>query len=439
MDSFFSSSFPPADHSAWLAQVRRELKDAGAYESLRWHTDEGFTLEPYYTADDLNQLPLSLIQGAQKQKPGWINAPVYTGSDEKTTNVVLKDILTKGAEGLVVRLSGKPDLPQLLNGIKLAETPVYFEFQSEITSQEIVDAIQSLKIIAPYQLKGGILTDTGEATDAITHLTADSPQFYTVGVSTHAFHNAGATATQELAFTLASLADRFDQLTDAGLPIEQLTQKLILSVSVGTNYFVEIAKLRALRVLIQRFLRYYQKAATTDPIQIHARTSTFYDSTATIYTNLIRATTEAMAAIIGGCDVLSIHAYDAVLNQPSEFSERIARNVSILLNEESHVGKVADPSAGSYYIENLTHHLAETAWALFITIEKRGGLTKAMADGYIQDELERSYQTKVKAIKNGSVLVGVNKFRFDEPTTQPHSIRTKGMGVTEKRLAEPFE
>ncbi|MBN8826303.1 MULTISPECIES: methylmalonyl-CoA mutase family protein [unclassified Spirosoma] len=439
MGSFFSSSFPLADHSAWLAQVQRELKDAGAYESIRWHTDEGFTLEPYYTADDLNSLPLSLIQGAQKQLPGWINAPEYIGSDEKTTNAVLRDALTKGADGLIVRLPAKPDLSQLLNGIKLTETPVYFAFQPGHTPKEIVDVIQSLKTIAPYQLKGGILTDTGEATSAITRLAIDSPQFYTVGVSSRAFHNAGATATQELAFTLASLADRFDQLTDAGLPINQLAQKLIVSVSVGTSYFVEIAKLRALRVLVQRFFRYYQEATTTDPIQIHARTSTFYDSTATTYTNMIRATTEAMAAIIGGCDVLSIHAYDTVLNQPSEFSERIARHVSILLNEEAHLGKVADPSAGSYYVENLTYQLVETAWALFVTVEKRGGLAKTMADGYVQAELERSYQTKVEAIKDGCVLVGVNKFRFDEPTTQSQPIRSEGMGVAEKRLAEPFE
>ncbi|WP_020599047.1 methylmalonyl-CoA mutase family protein [Spirosoma panaciterrae] len=439
MDSFFSSSFPPTDQSAWLAQVQRELKDAGAYESLRWHTDEGFTLEPYYTADDLNQLPLTLIQDAQKPIPGWVNAPECTGSNEKTANAVLRDTLAKGADGLVVRLPARPDLSQLLNGIKLTETPVYFQFQPGVTSQEIVDVVQRLKTIAPYQLKGGLLTDAGEATAQITQLTADSPQFYTVGVSSHAFHQAGATATQELAFLLASLADRFDPLTDAGLPIEQLAQKLILSVSIGTDYFLEIAKLRALRVLIQRFLQFYQESAIRYPIQIHARTSRFYDSTATAYTNMIRATTEAMAAIIGGCDVLSIHAYDAVLNQSSEFSERIARNLSILLSDESHLGKVADPSAGSYYVESLTHQLVEMAWALFTTIEKRGGMAKAIADGYIQAELERAYQAKVEAIKNGRVLVGVNKFRFDETTTQTHTLTTEETGLAEKRLAEPFE
>ncbi|GAB4027169.1 methylmalonyl-CoA mutase family protein [Spirosoma gilvum] len=438
MESLFSSSFPPTDKSAWLAQVQKELKDANAYESLRWHTDEGFTLEPYYTADDLARLPLDQIQRVQKQVPGWLNAPELAISDEKTANLSIRTILSQGAEALVVQLRAKPNLAQLLNGIKLAETPVYFRFQPEWPQDELVDFINSLKTIAPYQLKGGLLTNAGKATPDITRLTADSPQFQTVCVSGHDFHQAGATATQELAFMLASLVDQYDQLTEAGLTIEQLVPKTILSVSIGTSYFLEVAKLRALRVLIHRLLSHYSLSITHYSLPIHCQTSTFYDSRATVYTNMLRATSEAMAAVIGGSDVLTIHGYNTVLGESNEFSERIARNISVLLKEESYLSKVADPSAGSYYIESLTHQLIEAAWALFLAVEQQGGMAKATADGFIRSELERAYQHKIEAVKNGKVLVGVNKFRFDEPNPTS-SKSTDNLETTGKRLAETFE
>ena len=431
MESLFSSLFPASSKLDWINQVQKETKDAAATEQMRWQTDEAFTLEPYYTADDLNHLPLAPIQAAQKQAPGWLNAPEYLISNEKADNVVLRDALTRGADALVLTLATKPDLSLLLNGIKLSETPVFFRFNTNQQSVNIIDFVQALKTIAPYQLKGGLLTDTDEHTADVTRQTADSPLFRTICISSHPFHNAGATATQELAFTLAMLADAYDALTDDGILIDQLVPKTMLSVSVGTSYFMEIAKLRALRVLSLRFIGAYHSALT--PVgetiqqlsfQVHAQTSTFYDAAASPYTNLLRSTTEAMAAVMGGCDALTIHPYNAILGQVPDraFGERIARNISVLLREESHLNKVADPSAGSYYIETLTHELVESAWALFLAVEKRGGYKKALADGFIQQEIDRSYQAKVDAVKNGKVLVGVTKYRSDDGTDGAQSI-----------------
>ena len=446
MEPLFSSPFPDSSKLDWINQVRKESRDVMAPEQMRWQTDEGFSLEPYFTAEDLHELPLASIQEAQKQVPGWLNAPEYLISDEKADNVTLRDTLTRGADALVLTLTTMPNLSILLNGIKLSETPVFFRFNSGQHSVNTADFVQSLKTIAPYQLKGGLLTDTNDDTTDVTRQTADSPLFRTICISSHTFHNAGATATQELAFMLAMLADTYDTLTDDGLAIDQLVAKTMLSVSVGTSYFMEIAKLRALRVVMNRFLSAFH-ASTSLPhtYTIHAQTSTFYDAVASPYTNLLRSTTEAMTAVMGGCDALTIHPYNAVSGQVSDqaFGERIARNISILLREESYLDKVADPSAGSYYIENLTHSLLESAWALFLTVEKQGGYKKALTDGFIQQEINKSYQAKVDAVKRGKVLVGVTKYRSDAGTdrvSQPDKTALADAGtLPNRRLAEEFE
>ncbi len=458
MEPLFSSLFPTSSKLDWITQVHKEAKDPDAFERMRWQTDGAFTLEPYYTADNLNQLPLASIQDAQKQVPGWLNAPEYLISNEKSDNVILRDALTRGADALVLTLATMPDLSLLLNGIKLSETPIFFRFNTGQQSFNTADFVRALKTIAPYQLRGGLLTDTNDQTADITRQTADSPIFRTVCISSHAFHNAGATATQELAFTLNTLADAYDTLTDDGLTIDQLVPKTTLSISVGTSYFMEIAKFRALRVLSLRFVGAYHPSPVSvgGPVhnlsfQIHAQTSTFYDAVASPYTNLLRSTTEAMAAVVGGCDTLTIHPYNAVSGQMPDraFGERIARNISVLLREESYLDKVADPSAGSYYVETLTHELVESAWALFLDVEKRGGYKKAMANGFIQQEIDQSYQAKVEAVQNGKVLVGVTKYRSDggkdnqkrKPTSRADGQSPEALtdSLPNRRLAGEFD
>ncbi|GAB3022695.1 methylmalonyl-CoA mutase family protein [Spirosoma pulveris] len=449
MASFFSTTFPPADKSDWMAQVLKELKTAQtreeAMDSLRWHSPEGFSVDPYYTAEDLIQLPsIQAIQAAQKQTPGWFNAPEYLVAGDKQANAYLRDVLTRGADALVLSMPpGQPDwttegLSRLLNGIKLSETPVFVRLPAEQTAP----FVQVLRTVAPYQLKGGLLTDTSKATATITRQTLDSPQFRTICASGHAFHNAGATASQELAFTLASLTDTYDQLTDNGLTLEQLIPKTVISLSVGTSYFLEMAKLRALRVLLSRLVAAYSLAVPGSSFFVHAQTSTFYDAAATPNTNFLRATTEAMAAVIGGCDALTVHPYDTVSGSSTDpdFSARIARNVSILLKDECYLDKVADPASGSYYIETLTGKLVETAWTLFRSLEEKGGFAKALASGFISAELDKAYQEKVETVRAGKVLVGVTKFRFDEPGSSAYTPPTASeMALPTRRLAETFE
>ncbi|MBO0939495.1 methylmalonyl-CoA mutase [Fibrella sp. HMF5335] len=441
MPTSFSAQFSSATYADWRAQVQKDLKDANVYESLRWYTPEGFAAEPYYTAEQVSNLPLAQIQAAQKSTPGWLNAPFYTITDEKTDNATLHDALTGGAEALMLQLPANANLAHLLAGIKLSDTPVFFHVDGDV-----LVFLERLRQLAPYKLRGGIMSHHASLTQAI-HLTADSPLFRTITIDGGLFHNAGATATQELAFTLAQLADVYDTLTGSGLSIDQVASKTTVSMAVGTSYFMEIAKLRALRVLWQQFIEHYPTVnypgKPAQHLFLHTTTSPFHESTATLYTNLLRATTEAMAAVVGGCHALTVRPYDAVMDSQSEFSQRIARNVSVLLKAESYLDKVADPSAGSYYVESLTHQLTEAAWALFLQVESLGGY--ANAEAFIRAELAASYQATIQSVTDGKVLVGVTRFRHDEAgETKPIS-RNAGQsegeltGLAAHRLAESFE
>lgn len=451
MPTQFSPPFPEpgtpaASYADWLAQVKKDLKDPNAYEGLRWHSPEGFTVEPYYTTEQTDAQANTLAQAAQKLTPGWLNAPEYTAmpGEEKALNATLRNALANGADALVLHVPDGTSLPRLLDGIKLSNTPVFFRLGAGV---DAAGFLETLRQVAPYQLRGSLLASSGTLPAALlaalVEQSTDSPAFRTIGISSHDFHQAGATATQELAFTLARLAETYAHLTGAGLSPDQLVPRTMLSVSVGTSYFMEMAKLRALRVLLARF----SPLTLSQPVLLHCQTSAFYESTATPYTNLLRATTEAMAAVIGGADVLTVRPYDAVLAtaglgaSPSEFSERIARNVSTLLKVESYLDKVADPAAGSYYIENLAHQLTEAAWTLFQQVEMLGGFTKAMDTGFIQQALAEAYNAKVEAVRDGRVLVGVTKFRHDEADAVPaaEAGQVSAGPFPNNRLASEFE
>lgn len=440
-------SFPSASLAAWQQQVRTELKDERADEQLQWASPEGFTVAPYYTVDSVAQLPLADLQGAQRTNPGWLNTPDYRIDDARTANAALVQALASGADALLLDLPGPVEVPmltRLLNGIKLSDHPVFFR---TATPDQLVVALAS---VAPYQWRGGLLHDPiAEAigqgrTEAIdwtpvqtaVRQTAGSPQFRAVCASSHVFHNAGATATQELALLLAGLVTQYDGLTEAGVPIAELVASTALSVSVGTSYFLEMAKLRALRVLWQRLISCYGLEAPA--AFVHAQTSRFYAARATVNTNLLRATTEAMAAVMGGADALTVQPFDTVLTAPSAFSERLARNVSVLLRDESYLDKVADPAAGSYYIEHLTNELVDRAWTMLQTIEAAGGLLPAVASGWVTEQLDASWKAKVEAVRNGQVLVGVTKFRHDESELAPAPAQPDAL-LPDRRLAALFE
>jgi len=395
MNQSLFSEFTSTNKFAWQQQAIKDLKGKDFDETLLWKTEAGLTVEPYYTAEDLTDERLIAIRNIQPKTNTWFNQSVIRYSSEKETNSLIISTLKKGTDALYLDLSlidiTTISLPKLLNSIKLSETPVVFQ-----TNAQSAELLSALAQFIPYQMKGG-LADDGLArwmTQGVwaenyfetlsIHLrnTQNSPYFRTIGINVSVYHNAGANAVQELAFALASAVTYIDKLTDLGMTFEDVSAKISFTVSVGTQYFLEIAKLRALRYLWMRICTAYEAPLPYCHIQAH--TSTFYDAAITPNTNMLRATTEAMSAVIGGCDVLTVHAFDATFKESDEFSERIARNISTLLKDEAHLDKTADPAAGSYFIENLTLQLIDAAWTLFLEVESKGGWTHFVQLGVVQ-------------------------------------------------------
>lgn len=458
MEQKLFTEFPEITKNDWLAQVTKDLKGKNFDDTLVWHSLENFYIQPYYSKEDLDSLPLTEIQAAQKNKKtaSWQNRPLVKYTNEKETNSLVISYLQRGSDAVNIDFLNtdikQVDLVKLLNTIKLSDTPIFF------TTHQGTELLTNLSKFIHYLPKGGLQVDviansfiktslegnklTWESTKKAVIETEQFPNFQVLSVSSHVFHNAGANAVQELAFMIASAVENLDKLTDLGLLAKQVINKLEFSVSVGTNYFVEIAKLRALRYLWSKILESYNCASFIHDCQIHCQTSSFYDSTLSPYTNMLRATTEAMSAVVGGCDALTVLAYDSVISeQNSELGERIARNVSILMREEAYLDKTIDPSAGSYYIENLTYQLSAEAWKLFQQVENLGGISAAFEQGFITQEINQSYEAKVKNLQNGKVMVGVNKFRVEpenESKVVENSIES-GIYLQNRRLSEVFE
>ena len=464
MNQNLFSEFPKITKEAWLNQVTKDLKGKDFNETLVWQSFEGFDINPYYAEEDLKNIPIKAIQEAQKNgtPTSWQHRSLIKYSTAKETNLLTINCLKNGIDAIIIDLGemviSEQDLIRLLNNIKLSETPIYFK----TPHREAL--LTNIKKFIHYQPKGGFATDilsksfssestiidkdAWESTKNIIAQTNEYPAFRAIAVESHVFHNAGANAVQELAFTLASAVNYLDKLTDLGLSIEQIIPKIEFSISIGTNYFIEIAKLRALRYLWSKIVESYHSSLLSrtppaDNCSIHCQTSSFYDATLSPYTNMLRATTEAMSATMGGCDSLTVLAYDSILetNENTEFGERIAKNVSILMKEEAHLDKTNDPAAGSYYIENLTYKLAISAWDLFLKTEKMGGIEKAFEQGFIQSEIEKSYQNKVESLQNGKVMVGVNKFRMETEKQDkiPKNTVFNEKFLQNRRISEVYE
>ncbi len=442
--------FPLADKQAWLQQAERELSDGQQPDSLNCTQPDGFVTRPYYTAEDIADLPTEAQQSTQRQTPGWLNVPAVALAEAGASNLTLRRIIAAGADALLLPIPPSAQLPRLLDGIKLSDTPMFFQETASATLTETTAFFTALRHVAPYQWRGGFIATEPEHIAVALTYASESPRFRAVGVDGRVFHNAGATAGQELALLLAQFTDHYDYLTDIGFSPDLLLSKTMAMVSVGTDYFTEIAKLRALRILFSyqlSVINYKGSVADSSFIHhhslfIHCQTSTFYEAAATVHTNLLRGTAEAMSAVIGGCDALTVLPYNRLTNAPTELGDRLARNVSLLLRDESQLGRVADPSAGSYFVESLTAQLVETAWALFVQIEQMGGLAKATANGFVSDLLNKAYQAKVQAVEQGRVLVGVTKFRHDE-STMPESALSlavaSDMALPHHRLSSEFE
>ena len=412
----------------WKQQVTKDLKGKDFNENLMWVIDENIRVKSYFDNDEVLELPLNFLQQSQNQRftKTWINREIIRYKSEKITNKLIISQLEAGADSFQIDFSGvlemEFEINKLLRDIKISDTPFFFKVENDP-----LNLVNALQIIAPYHWKGGIEYDilgryfsTGKYDETewvtmskILGIVQNHSSFKVLIINGNIFHNSGANVVQELAFMLASALETVEKMVQQNISLPVIIQKVEFSISVGTNYFVEIAKIRALKFLWKKILvdGYGLTEQQISPISIHCTTSSFYNSALSPHTNMLRATTEAMSAIIGGCDSLSIRPYDEAYQESDNFSRRISRNVSTILKEESYFDKVIDPSAGSYFIENLTFEIAENAFKLLKEVENKGGIIDSFKQNFIQEVIKQNFNHQQKElVDKEKIMVGVNKF-----------------------------
>jgi len=444
-DKLFGT-FPPVSTSEWEARITADLKGADYQKKLVWKTSEGFEVKPYYREEDtqgigtINAIPgeYPFVRGNHTISNDWeIRQDIETG-DESEANRLALDAIKRGATGVGLvasDLETEEDVEELLKGISSSEVSLHFGAAPKYPAL--------IKIIASYaksqklpinKLKGSFDFDPisylllngefwkSEKSDmaevaAMIKLGKDlMPQMKVINVNGHYFNSAGATMVQELGFSLASGNDYLALATAAGVSVDDTAQRMMFSFGIGSNYFMEIARLRAARLLWAKIVEQYKPIAESSmQMYIHCNTSAWNKTLFDPYVNLLRSTTEAMSAILGGTQSLSILQFDTFYKDPDEFSNRLARNQQIILKEEVYLDKVIDPAAGSYYIENLTQRIAEAAWKVFLEVEEKGGMIAAVKAGFIQDLVEKSAGLRLEDIANRRIIqLGTNQYPNSE-------------------------
>lgn len=436
------SDFSPVTTEQWMEKVTADLKGADFEKKLVWKTNEGFKVKPFYRKEDLEGLKTTdalpgefpYLRGNKKDNNEWLVRQEIRVDDVKEANAKALDILNKGIDSLSFHVKAKElnaaYLEMLLEGI-CAEC---VELNFSTCQGHVVDLANLL--VEYFQKKGydlnklhgsinfdylnkmlakgkekGSLVDTAKALIAAT---AVLPEYRVINVNALTLNNAGAYIYQELGYALAWGNEYMNQLTEAGIPAATIAQKIKFNFGISSNYFLEIAKFRAGRMLWADIVNSYLAEGDCKcaaQMKIHAETSSFNLTVFDSYVNLLRTQTEAMSAALAGVDSMTVVPFDKAYETPNDFSERLARNQQLLLKEESHFDKVIDPAAGSYYIENLTVSIAKQAWDLFLAVEDEGGFYAAVKAGKVQEAVNASNKARHEAVaKRKEILLGTNQY-----------------------------
>ena len=435
------TEFPPVPTEQWEEVITADLKGADYERKLVWRTGEGFNVRPYYRAENLEGIrflgsqagEFPYVRGTRAHNRWRVHQTIEVKCPKEANAEALK-LLNSGVDSLGFSIANEgfsaADLDQLLAEIHIPAIEMTFcgahtgriaglvldKLEKEGLAAEAHVAFCIDPLVKGLSQKGDFCSPDGEKCFAkiasLIERTREYKHIRIVTVSAGIFANAGSTIVEELAFALAAGNDYLARLTDAGLSANVAARKLRFSFSVTSNYFMEIAKFRAARMLWANIVKGYNpEKKCAGKMMIHARTADWNQTVYDPYVNMLRGTTEAMSAAIAGVHSLEVTPFDASFEDPTEFSKRIARNVELLLKHESHFDQVVDPAGGSYYVENLTQSIAAEAWKLFLEIEEKGGYTAAYKAGYIKERIEASAAAKDKAIATRrQILLGANQY-----------------------------
>ena len=431
--------FPPVSTQEWKDKVVADLKGADFDKKLVWRTSEGFNVNPMYREEDienlktLNSLPgeYPYIRGTRTDNE-WLTRQDIEVVDLKAANEKALDILDKGVNSLGFHLNGDQIcancLATLLDGIhadcveinfmtcirhaaKLATALTEYYTTKGYNLAELRGSIS----FDPYKRilkKGKNVENVAAMASEVLTAAAQLKKYRVLAVDALLINNAGGHITQELGYALAWGNEWMAALTDAGYKAEEVACRIKFNFGISSNYFMELAKFRAARMLWAQIVKQYNPACDCAcKMMAHATTSEFNQTIYDAHVNLLRTQTETMSAALGGRHTIKNLPFDKVFTTPDEFSERIARNQQLLLKEESHLDKITDPGAGSYYIENLTVAIAEQAWKLFLDIEERGGFHAALKAGYIQEQVNTVGVERLSNVaRRKEILLGSNQY-----------------------------
>ncbi len=454
MNKKLFEDFLEVSSKQWKQKIQVDLKGADYNDSLIWKTNEGIDVKPFYHADQFSEPH----QITNTKATAWKICQTIFVADVKKSNFKAIDVIKRGAESILFIIPEDTiSIKNLLENIDVSSTAIHFKLQ--FLSSEFVaklnSYINSSAIKKPLLfIHTDIIGNLAKTGNWYKNLNEDHKHFETIVKETSNFsidlslyQNAGASMIQQLAYGLAHANEYLNHFENKLDEKTKQSLKVTFNVSVGTNYFFEIAKLRALRLLWKTLASEYN--INTDCyifVTPTKRNKTLYDYN----TNMLRTTTECMSAILGGANTISNLAYDAIYHKTNEFGERISRNQLLVLKHESYFDKVNNPSDGAYYIESLTEQLAEKALALFKNIEANGGFLKQLKEGTIQRKIKEHAVKEQRMFNNGeTVLLGINKHPNPNdnmkhelelyPFVKTNTRKTLIEPIIEKRLAESIE
>jgi methylmalonyl-CoA mutase len=452
MKKHLFGEFPPVSKSEWIEQAIKDLKGKSYEKTLHHKLAGGIDVASFYTREDLSKTKIFEKYkdkvNPQAEIPGispryWSNAFSISGENEKTANTRILEALQEGADALILQLNGDEDLEVLLSNVK----PQYIEiFLKPVNNPAVVLQIFLFWLekqgIAKDKVKGGLLWDSFavcfterrsreaviEGALEILKLGIDYPYFKTLCIDSSVYHNAGADVVQEVSYAIAAFIDLVDGLGPQFPEAAQIFSKTFIKTAVGGDFFLEIAKVRSLRILLHGLFELYDVQVKPEDIYILAESSLWSKSAVDPETNMLRNTTEAMSAILGGCNGLHVLQHDiAVAAAPTVFAQRMALNISNILKEESYLDKMLDPVAGSYYLENLILALSDKIKQRLIAIENKNGWWAEYQEEAIQKQIKTVRENKMRAVVNGATIkIGVNKYiPFEKRTVNPAQLETE--------------
>ncbi len=456
-----AADFPLPDTNAWRKLAEESLK-GGSYEKrLLTQTLEGIQLEPIYTAENIDGLELEQLPGGGEFARGtnltghvcssWQLAQELAVTQPEELGRLAENAVKKGQNALFIPLHpairyADPDLEDtqgrsvwahsladfnaMFGDLNLKDIPVHIDagvnglellammVARQQQKKQPIEALNGSFVSDPLS----VLNETGhlpqnfsllldKAAVALNWAGSCCPDLRTVGVNGHFLREAGADALTELGAMLSMGTLYIDELVARGLPVERIALSMSFSSGIGPFFFMEVAKFRALRVLWSRIISAYGADPLAGRVWVRAQTSTYEWTRYDRHVNLLRGTTEAFSAIVGGVDALTVTPFSRPSGEEDDFARRISRNLQIILRDESHLDRVIDPAGGSYYVEWLTQQLIDKAWALFVEIDKAGGYLEELKAGRIQERIAQCRQARQKDLaKRNHLLVGINAY-----------------------------